>query len=62
MTIPFALLKAQNGMKLFCSPWALFLSYNRFEEQIHYRARGGECATFSADRIIMCADRHFKHK
>jgi hypothetical protein len=23
MTIPFALLKAQNGMKLFCSPWAL---------------------------------------
>lgn len=45
MTIPFASLKAQNGMKRFCSPWALFCYRINLRTQIHYRARGGECAT-----------------
>jgi hypothetical protein len=34
MTIPFATFKAQNGMKLFFSPWALFYLYNNIEDAV----------------------------
>ena len=61
MTIPFVPQGTKRHETVLLALGFAFL-YNIFEEQINYRARGGECATKLADRIIMCANHHFKHK
>jgi hypothetical protein len=62
ITIPFASLKAQNGMKPIVLKSFLFYKYI-VESAGNYKSRGGECAvSFGADRIFICVDRLFKHK
>jgi len=60
--IPFASLKAQNGMKTVVFKPIFFYKYI-IEIAGNYKPRGGECAaSLGADRIFICVDCPFKHK
>jgi len=58
MTIPFAPLKAQKGMKPIASERKIDIIV--YEKQTHYRARGGEWAQQVADRIFICSRPFFQ--
>ena len=63
ISIPFALLKAQNVMK---NVGLLQLSfYNSFHRDIQYTTNHGEVSGLSElsdDRIFICVECFFKHK